>query len=192
MSSNRQLFPDNQIRFQELREYCKLFFWWWWCSPQFKKSKILPRFSSCDWDSGKAKIRMRKFALTINLKLKKLGLFGLGCILLPRQTRRMWTRVHACLYSVNFKICIVNFYQVPGYMPARLCQNEIFALSSYQGTYLSFFSQNKIIFCQNTSVRTPSLDSDVSSTFGRVSVARSFYIRWTFDVIVESNLKLCE
>ena len=75
-------------------------------------------------------------------------------------------------------------------MPARLYQNEIFALSSYQGTYLSFFSQNKIIFCQNTSVRTPSLDSDVSSTFGRVSMARSFYISWTFDVIVESNLKL--
>ena len=133
---------------------------------------------------------MRKFALTINLKLKKLGLFGLGCILLPRQTRRMWTRVHACLYSANFKICIVNFYQ--GTCLPVCIKMRFFALSSYQGTCLSFFSQNKIIFCQNTSVRTPSLDSDVSSTFGRVSMARSFYISWTFDVIVESNLKLCE
>ena len=114
-----------------------------------------------------------------------MGLFGLGCILLPRQTRGMWTRVHACFYSVNFKICIANFYQgtcLPVCIKMRVTRAH---------AYL-FFSQNKIIFCQNTSVRTPSLDSDVSSTFGRVSVARSFYIRWTFDVIVESNLKLCE
>ena len=115
-----------------------------------------------------------------------------------------WSRLHStskankedvnqgtCLL-VQCKLQNLHCQFLPGYMPARLYQNEIFALSSYQGTCLSFFSQNKIIFCQNTSVRTPSLDSDVSSTFGRVSVARSFYIRWTFDVIVESNLKLCE
>ena len=135
---------------------------------------ILPRFSSCDWDSGKAKIRMRKFALTINLKLKKWV---------------FWSRLHStskankedvnqgtCLL-VQCKLQNLHCQFLPGYMPARLYQNEIFALSSTQGTCLSFFSQNKIIFCQNTSVRTPSLDSDVSSTFGRVSVARSFYIR---------------
>ena len=124
---------------------------------------------------------MQKFALTINVKLKKKGSF--------------WSRLHStskankedvnqgtCLL-VQCKLQNLHCQFLPGYMPARLYQNEIFALSSYHGTWLSFFSQNKIIFCQNTSVRTPSLDSDVSSTFGRVSVARSFYIRWTIGVI---------